>query len=87
MTLPMPLAVPPVRAIRMPVMPEYANQSDAALMSRLEPLDELAFAEIYDRYAGLLYGVALRVCRQQPTKSRGDRARHHDEALAQPASF
>ena len=46
----------------MPVMPEYANQSDAALMSRLEPLDELAFAEIYDRYAGLLYGVALRVC-------------------------
>ena len=58
----MPLAVPPVRAIRMPVMPEYATQSDAALMSRLEALDELAFAEIYDRYAGLLYGVALRVC-------------------------
>lgn len=62
MTLAMPLAVPPVRAIRMPVMPEYATQSDAALMSRLEVLDELAFAEIYDRYAGLLYGVALRVC-------------------------
>ena len=62
MTLAMPLAVPPVRAIRMPVMPEYATQSDAALMSRLEALDELAFAEIYDRYAGLLYGVALRVC-------------------------
>ena len=37
--LAMPLAVPPVRAIRMPVMPEYANQSDAALMSRLEALD------------------------------------------------
>ena len=68
MTLPMPLAVPPVRAIRMPVMPEYANQSDAALMSRLEPLDELAFAEIYDRYAGLLYGVALRVC-SRPLKA------------------
>lgn len=62
MTLAMPLAVPPVRAIKMPVMPEYATQSDAALMSRLEALDELAFAEIYDRYAGLLYGVALRVC-------------------------
>ena len=62
MTLAMPLAVPPVRAIRMPVMPEYATQNDAALMSRLEALDELAFAEIYDRYAGLLYGVALRVC-------------------------
>lgn len=62
MTLAMPLAVPPVRAIKMLVMPEYATQSDAALMSRLEALDELAFAEIYDRYAGLLYGVALRVC-------------------------
>ena len=58
----MTLAMPPIRAIRMPVMPEYANQSDAALMSRLEPLDELAFAEIYDHYAGLLHGVALRVC-------------------------
>lgn len=62
MTLAMPLAVPPVRAIKMLVMPEYATQSDATLMSRLEALDELAFAEIYDRYAGLLYGVALRVC-------------------------
>ena len=68
MTLAMPLAVPPVRAITMPVMPEYATQSDAALMSRLEVLDELAFAEIYDRYAGLLYGVALRVC-SRPLKA------------------
>ena len=68
MTLAMPLAVPPIRAITMPVMPEYANQSDAALMSRLEVLDELAFAEIYDRYAGLLYGVALRVC-SRPLKA------------------
>lgn len=65
MTLAVPSAVPLVRAIRMPVMParvEYTALSDVALMSRLEVLDEGAFAEIYDRYAGLLYGVALRVC-------------------------
>lgn len=69
MTLAIPLAVPLAMprgwAIRMPAMParvEYKAQSDAALMSLLEARDELAFSEVYDRYAGLLYGVALRVC-------------------------
>ena len=68
MTLAMPLdraAAPLVCAIRMPTMParvEYTALSDAALMARLTVQDELAFAEIYDRYSGLLYGVALRVC-------------------------
>lgn len=69
MTLAIPLAVPLAMprgwAIRMPVMParvEYKAQSDAALMALLEAADEAAFSEVYDRYAGLLYGVALRVC-------------------------
>ncbi len=75
MTLALPLAAPPtmplVCAIRMPAMParvDYATQSDAALISRLEARDEAAFAEIYDRYSGLLYGVALRVC-SHPSKA------------------
>ena len=67
----MTLACPPVWAIRMPSMSarvEYASLSDAALMTLLEAADEAAFSEIYDRYAGLLYGLALRVC-THPLKS------------------
>ena len=65
MTLALPLVVQPIRAIRMPAMStrvDYVGSSDAALMTRLEALDEAAFGELYDRYASLLYGVALRVC-------------------------
>jgi RNA polymerase sigma-70 factor, ECF subfamily len=53
----------------MPIMAarvDYAALTDAALMRLLEARDEAAFAEIYDRYAGLLYGVALRVCSHPP---------------------
>ena len=35
--------------------------SDAELISRFASLDESAFAELYDRYSGVAYGVALRV--------------------------
>ena len=47
---------------------DYATQSDAALMSRLQARDEAAFSELYDRYSGLLYGVAMRVC-NHPSKA------------------
>ena len=35
--------------------------SDAELISRFASSDESAFAELYDRYSGVAYGVALRV--------------------------
>jgi RNA polymerase sigma-70 factor, ECF subfamily len=35
--------------------------SDAELISRLVSSDESAFGELYDRYSGVAYGVALRV--------------------------
>ena len=50
----------------MPARVEDATQSDAALVILLESADELAFSEIYDRYAGFLYGMALRVCKNAP---------------------
>ena len=64
------LAAPPDWTNRMLVMTaarvDYAAQSDAALMTLLEAHDEAAFSTIYDRYAGLLYGLALRVCTNAP---------------------
>jgi RNA polymerase sigma-70 factor, ECF subfamily len=35
--------------------------SDAELISRFAAADETAFSELYDRYSGVAYGVALRV--------------------------
>jgi RNA polymerase sigma-70 factor, ECF subfamily len=35
--------------------------SDADLISRFAAQDETAFSELYDRYSGVAYGVALRV--------------------------
>jgi RNA polymerase sigma-70 factor, ECF subfamily len=37
------------------------NGEDAALIARLGAGDETAMADLYDRYAGIVYGVALRV--------------------------
>ena len=59
----------PILTIRMPIMTarvNHAAQTDAALVRLLEGRDERAFSELYDRYAGLLYGVALRVCSHPP---------------------
>jgi RNA polymerase sigma-70 factor, ECF subfamily len=56
-------------AFRMPPMSdsfEYGALNDAALVSRLAQADEAAFSELYDRYSGALYGLALRVCNSQP---------------------
>lgn len=37
------------------------NHDEAALIERVRAGDETAMAEIYDRYSGIVYGVALRV--------------------------
>lgn len=37
------------------------QQDDAALIARLRARDEHAMADLYDRYSGIVYGVALRV--------------------------
>lgn len=37
------------------------NQDEAALIERIRAGDETAMADIYDRYSGIVYGVALRV--------------------------
>jgi RNA polymerase sigma-70 factor (ECF subfamily) len=42
---------------------DYTGLSDAALVQRFHARDEAAFSQIYDRYASLVHGVALRVAR------------------------
>lgn len=37
------------------------NRDEAALIARLGAGDETAMADLYDRYSGIVYGVALRV--------------------------
>jgi RNA polymerase sigma-70 factor (ECF subfamily) len=50
---------------------ELAHLSDESLLSLVASSDDLAFAELYDRFGRIAYGLALRVLR--------------DEALAQDA--
>src|SRR5215813_12003575 len=37
------------------------NEDDAALIDRIQSGDETAMTDMYDRYSGIVYGVALRV--------------------------
>ena len=37
------------------------NPDEAALVGRIRAGDEIAMADLYDRYSGIVYGVALRV--------------------------
>jgi RNA polymerase sigma factor (sigma-70 family) len=50
---------------------DLAHLSDGALLSLIASSDEAALAELYDRFGGVAYGLALRILR--------------DEALAQDA--
>ena len=59
-------APPPVKASR-----NLAPLSDEALLSLVASSDEAALAELYDRFGGVAYGLALRILR--------------DESLAQDA--
>jgi RNA polymerase sigma-70 factor, ECF subfamily len=40
------------------------SRDDAALIARLRAGDQHAMADLYDRYSGIVYGVALRVLRE-----------------------
>jgi RNA polymerase sigma-70 factor (ECF subfamily) len=42
-------------------MPAPNNLEEAALIERIRSGDESAMADMYDRYSGIIYGVALRV--------------------------
>lgn len=46
-----------------PPAPDERQRVDAALMRRIAARDKAAFAELYDRFAGPLYGTALRIVR------------------------
>ena len=50
---------------------DLAHLSDEALLSLVASSDDQALAELYDRFGGVAYGLALRILR--------------DEALAQDA--
>jgi RNA polymerase sigma-70 factor, ECF subfamily len=47
--------------VTMPSMNRAALPSDAELVARLVWQDEAALSELYDRYSGALFGLALRV--------------------------
>jgi RNA polymerase sigma-70 factor (ECF subfamily) len=51
------------RRFRLVVNGSIQEASDLDLMARVASLDRAAFGQIYDRYAGLLFSVALRVLR------------------------
>jgi RNA polymerase sigma-70 factor (ECF subfamily) len=40
---------------------QVSQQDEAALLARIHAGDDSAMAELYDRYSGIVYGVALRV--------------------------
>ncbi|HYY70146.1 MAG TPA: sigma-70 family RNA polymerase sigma factor [Terriglobales bacterium] len=47
-------------------MVDAANApTDATLVMRIRARDEAAFAAVYDRYAGLVHGVALRILKER----------------------
>jgi RNA polymerase sigma-70 factor (ECF subfamily) len=47
--------------MRLSGAPAPNNMEDAALIERIRSGDETAMADIYDRYSGIVYGIALRV--------------------------
>jgi RNA polymerase sigma factor (sigma-70 family) len=62
---------PPRRKARQRMPKDLAHLSDEALVALVVRSDEVALAELYDRYGRVAYGVALRILR--------------DEALAEDA--
>lgn len=45
--------------------PNWSGLDDAALMQRIRARDEEALGALYDRYAPLLFSLALQMCRQE----------------------
>src|SRR5690348_5246441 len=54
-------AVLRMRAMRLSGASAPNNLEEAALIQRIRSGDESAMADMYDRYSGIVYGVALRV--------------------------
>lgn len=52
-----------------PELPDDRQRIDAELMRRIAQGDKQAFAELYDRFSGPLYGAALRILRD-PTEAQ-----------------
>jgi RNA polymerase sigma-70 factor (ECF subfamily) len=47
--------------MRLSGTPEPKSGDEAALIARIRNGDETAMSELYDRYSGIVYGIALRV--------------------------
>src|SRR5215467_2997310 len=47
--------------MRLSGVPAPQNREEAALIERIRSGDDSAMADMYDRYSGIVYGVALRV--------------------------
>lgn len=47
--------------MRVPGVQTPRNENEAALIARIRAGEESAMADLYDRYSGIVYGVALRV--------------------------
>lgn len=87
---------PPAPSFRLVVNGSIQEASDLDLMARVASLDRAAFGQIYDRYAGLLFSVALRVLRhdkdaedvvQEVFLQIWNKAASYDSALGQPSSW
>jgi RNA polymerase sigma-70 factor (ECF subfamily) len=81
---------------RLVVNGSIQEASDLDLMARVASLDRAAFGQIYDRYAGLLFSVALRVLRhdkdaedvvQEVFVQIWNKAASYDSSLGQPSSW
>lgn len=86
----------PAQSFRLVVNGSIQEASDLDLMARVASLDRAAFGQIYDRYAGLLFSVALRVLRhdkdaedvvQEVFLQIWNKAASYDSALGQPSSW
>jgi RNA polymerase sigma-70 factor (ECF subfamily) len=84
------------RRFRLVVNGSIQEASDLDLMARVASLDRAAFGQIYDRYAGLLFSVALRVLRhdkdaedvvQEVFVQIWNKAASYDSSLGQPSSW
>jgi RNA polymerase sigma-70 factor, ECF subfamily len=84
------------RPFRLIVNGSIQQASDLALMARVASLDRAAFGQLYDRYAGLLFSVALRVLRhdkdaedvvQEVFVQIWNKAASYDASLGQPSSW
>ena len=87
---------PPRTTFRLIVNGSIQEASDLDLMARVASLDRAAFGQIYDRYAGLLFSVALRILRhdkdaedvvQEVFVQIWNKAASYDSALGQPSSW